>query len=93
MDGTITALLGHVPIILGHEIVGTVAAVGSNVTEFVQGDRIGIPATTDGPGTAINGGYEDFADVRELRHRIHSAPHHADALQRWAADAVRLDQF
>ncbi|SNT45262.1 alcohol dehydrogenase catalytic domain-containing protein [Rhodococcoides kyotonense] len=57
MDGTITSLLGHVPITLGHEIVGTVVEVGSNVTEFAAGDRIGIPATTDGPGTAINGGY------------------------------------
>ncbi|GCE44059.1 Alcohol dehydrogenase [Rhodococcus wratislaviensis] len=57
MDGTITSLLGHVPIVLGHEIVGTVTAVGSDVTEFVIGDRIGIPATTDGPGTAMDGGY------------------------------------
>lgn len=57
MNGTITALLGHVPIVLGHEIVGTVSAVGTDVTEFVKGDRVGIPATTDGPGTALNGGY------------------------------------
>lgn len=57
MNGTITSLLGHVPIVLGHEIVGTVTAVGSDVTEFVIGDRIGIPATTDGPGTAMDGGY------------------------------------
>ena len=57
MDGTITSLLGHIPIVLGHEIVGTVIAVGSDVTEFVSGDRVGIPATTDGPGTAIDGGY------------------------------------
>ncbi|MGH3892115.1 MAG: alcohol dehydrogenase catalytic domain-containing protein [Rhodococcus qingshengii] len=57
MDGTITSLLGHIPIVLGHEIVGTVIAVGSDVTEFVPGDRVGIPATTDGPGTAIDGGY------------------------------------
>jgi propanol-preferring alcohol dehydrogenase len=30
------------PIILGHEIVGRVKAVGSKVTRFVTGDRVGI---------------------------------------------------
>ncbi|GAA5058259.1 alcohol dehydrogenase catalytic domain-containing protein [Nocardia callitridis] len=63
MDGTITALLGHVPITLGHEIVGTVSAVGAGVTEFVPGERVGIPATTDGPGTAIDGGYAEKVRV------------------------------
>ncbi|QTJ68586.1 zinc-binding dehydrogenase [Rhodococcus sp. ZPP] len=63
MNGTITALLGHVPIVLGHEIVGTVSAVGTDVTEFVKGDRVGIPATTDGPGTALNGGYAQKVKV------------------------------
>lgn len=63
MDGTITALLGHIPIILGHEIVGTVSSVGSDVTEFVRGDRVGIPATTGGPGTAMNGGYAEKVRV------------------------------
>lgn len=59
MDGTITSLLGHIPIVLGHEIVGTVSSVGNAVTEFAPGDRIGIPATTDAPGTAMNGGYAE----------------------------------
>lgn len=63
MNGTITHLLGHVPITLGHEIVGTVSAVGSNVSEFVLGDRVGIPATTDGPGTAMDGGYAEKVRV------------------------------
>lgn len=58
-DGTITSLLGHIPIVLGHEIVGTVSAVGSDVSEFTVGDRVGIPATTDAPGTATNGGYAE----------------------------------
>ncbi len=31
------------PLILGHEIVGVVAAVGENVTNFKKGDRIGVP--------------------------------------------------
>lgn len=59
MDGTITSLLGHIPIVLGHEIVGTVSSVGSAVTEFAPGDRVGIPATVDAPGTAMNGGYAE----------------------------------
>jgi propanol-preferring alcohol dehydrogenase len=31
------------PLILGHEIVGTVAGVGSQVTAFRKGERIGVP--------------------------------------------------
>ncbi|MDF3303755.1 alcohol dehydrogenase catalytic domain-containing protein [Rhodococcus sp. T2V] len=63
MDGTITELLGEVPIVLGHEIVGTVSAVGARVRDFAAGDRVGIPATTDGPGTAMNGGYAEKVKV------------------------------
>ena len=31
------------PLILGHEIVGAVAAVGSHVTAFREGERVGVP--------------------------------------------------
>ena len=31
------------PLILGHEIVGTVAGVWSQVTAFREGERIGVP--------------------------------------------------
>ena len=31
------------PLVLGHEIVGTVAALGSGVSRFAEGDRIGVP--------------------------------------------------
>lgn len=31
------------PVIPGHEVIGTVAAVGDNVTGFRLGDRVGIP--------------------------------------------------
>jgi alcohol dehydrogenase, propanol-preferring len=31
------------PLVLGHEIVGTVAGVGAGVTRFALGDRVGIP--------------------------------------------------
>lgn len=59
MDGTITSLLKHTPIVLGHEIAGVVAAVGEGVTDFSIGQRVGIPATVESPGTACNGGFAD----------------------------------
>jgi len=31
------------PLVMGHEIVGTVAALGPGVTRFVAGDRVGVP--------------------------------------------------
>jgi alcohol dehydrogenase, propanol-preferring len=31
------------PVVLGHEIVGTVAALGAGVTRFAAGDRVGVP--------------------------------------------------
>jgi propanol-preferring alcohol dehydrogenase len=31
------------PLVLGHEIVGTVEAIGSQVTRFAVGDRVGVP--------------------------------------------------
>jgi propanol-preferring alcohol dehydrogenase len=31
------------PLVLGHEIVGTVAALGPGVTRFALGDRVGVP--------------------------------------------------
>lgn len=59
MDGTITSLLQHTPIVLGHEIAGIVSAVGAGVTAFSVGQRVGIPATVESPGTACNGGFAD----------------------------------
>ncbi|MBP2170801.1 propanol-preferring alcohol dehydrogenase [Erwinia toletana] len=59
IDGTLTSLLAHIPIVLGHEIAGIVSAVGSGVTDFSVGQRVGIPATVDSPGTARNGGFAD----------------------------------
>lgn len=48
VDGELTG--GAVPVIPGHEIVGTVDQVGDGVTEFAVGDRVGIPwlGYTDG---------------------------------------------
>lgn len=60
MDGTITALLGHLPIVLGHEIAGEVTAIGADVDGLTIGERVGVPAVTDGPGTAMNGGFAEL---------------------------------
>ena len=64
MDGTITALLAHIPIILGHEIAGVISAVGSDVRDFKIGQRVGIPATVQSPGTARDGGFADKVAVQ-----------------------------
>lgn len=63
MDGTITSLLKQVPIVLGHEIAGEVIAVGEGVQEFKMGQRVGIPATVESPGTARDGGFADQVAV------------------------------
>ncbi|SEO06529.1 hypothetical protein/alcohol dehydrogenase, propanol-preferring [Mucilaginibacter gossypiicola] len=63
MDGTITSLLKEIPIILEHEIAGVVAEIGEGVSDFQLGQRVGIPATTDGPGTYRNGGFADAVVV------------------------------
>jgi alcohol dehydrogenase, propanol-preferring len=63
MDGTITSLLGHVPIVLGHEIAGVVIEVGAGVTDLVVGDRVGIPAIVQSPGTARDGGFAEKVAV------------------------------
>ncbi|WP_158798000.1 zinc-binding dehydrogenase [Pedobacter sp. L105] len=63
MDGTITSLLKHIPTVLGHEIAGVVSEVGEGVDDFKVGQRVGVPATTEGPGTATNGGFADSVVV------------------------------
>jgi propanol-preferring alcohol dehydrogenase len=44
-DGDWDLLKGitKVPLVLGHEAAGTVAAVGEGVTELAAGDRVGVP--------------------------------------------------
>jgi len=41
VDGDLTA--GKLPIIPGHEVVGTVVSSGSDVSGFRAGDRVGVP--------------------------------------------------
>ncbi|MEU3947519.1 zinc-binding dehydrogenase [Streptomyces sp. NPDC029526] len=64
VDGTLTPILGHRPIILGHETAGVVSAIGADVSAFAVGDRVGIPAVTEGPGTAVDGGFADKVVVK-----------------------------
>lgn len=63
IDGTITSLLKQIPIVLGHEIAGVVSEVGAGVTDFKIGQRVGIPATVESPGTSRNGGFADSVAV------------------------------
>lgn len=63
VDGTITPLLKQIPIVLGHEIAGVVSEVGEGVDDFRVGQRVGIPATVESPGTARNGGFADSVVV------------------------------
>ena len=57
MDGSLTDVLGFVPIILGHEIAGVVSAVGGAVTAFKVGDRVAVKSGVETPGTRSNGGF------------------------------------
>ncbi|HVV09299.1 zinc-binding dehydrogenase [Amycolatopsis sp.] len=65
LDGTLSSLLGPAPIVLGHEFAGTVAETGDGVTGFKVGDRVAVNADTDGPGTAIDGGFATKVLVRD----------------------------
>lgn len=55
------SMLPQLPIIIGHEVAGTVLAVGAGVTAWQVGDRVGVcPTTAAGaPGFSYNGGFAD----------------------------------
>ncbi|WP_433948332.1 alcohol dehydrogenase catalytic domain-containing protein [Brevundimonas diminuta] len=42
VDGPGVGWLSHYPIILGHEVAGTVSALGEGVTGFEVGDRVAV---------------------------------------------------
>ncbi len=52
----------HYPIVTGHEIAGTVAAVGDGVTKFKVGDRVGVGCLVDSCGECepCKDGHEQF---------------------------------
>ncbi len=54
----------RLPLVLGHEIVGTVSEVGEGVAEFTTGQRIGVPwlGSTCGTCSYCRGGQENLCD-------------------------------
>ena len=52
------------PIVPGHEIAGVVTAVGSNVTRFKEGDRVGVGCMVDSCRTcaACQEGLEQYCE-------------------------------
>lgn len=59
LDGTLSALLPHRPITLGHEIAGVISAVGPDAVRFKVGDRVAIPCDIPTPGTSLDGGFAE----------------------------------
>lgn len=61
MDGPTSSILGHVPIVLGHEVAGVVRELGPGVTGVRLGDRVGIDPSGGfhGPGVGRDGGYAE----------------------------------
>ncbi|MEC4020620.1 zinc-binding dehydrogenase [Streptomyces sp. H27-D2] len=69
LHGPGAAWLDHIPITLGHEVAGTVSALGEGVTGFRIGQRVGVGLVSDlsegpggsfmgsAPGVAVDGGY------------------------------------
>lgn len=69
----------NLPVVLGHEIVGFVDRVGSRVTKFREGDRVGVgwihsssgdrdenlSSRFRATGRDVNGGYAEFMTVGE----------------------------
>jgi len=62
VDGELT--LPKLPLVLGHEIVGRVDAVASEVEGFTIGDRVGVPwlGFTDGTCSYCRDGKENLCD-------------------------------
>jgi len=56
------------PLILGHQMVGTVVQLGEGVTRFTQGQRIGVPwlGFTDGTCRYCQRGQENLCDNPEF---------------------------
>ena len=58
MDGTLTSMLRKLPLILGHEVAGTICEVGAGVTRFAVGDRVVLGGPEEfAAGWTVDGGY------------------------------------
>ena len=81
-DGTGTHWLSQLPMVLGHEVAGTIAEIGEGVTGFKVGDRVGVSGSAEDdenvanngsilgdsiPGIHVNGGYAEQTMVRASR--------------------------
>lgn len=66
VDGDLTE--PKLPLILGHQIVGEVLAVGSGVDDFEEGDRVGVPwlGWTDGTCRYCRDGRENLCDAAKF---------------------------
>jgi propanol-preferring alcohol dehydrogenase len=62
LDGELTE--PKLPLVLGHEIVGRVEALGADVKSFRLGDRVGVPwlGFTDGTCAYCRSGHENLCD-------------------------------
>lgn len=91
LNGTLTPLLPFAPITLGHEIAGVVSAIGTGVTEFAVGDKVGVPAAIEGPGTSTNGGFAEKVTVKE--HLVVAVPDEVPFDQAAAATDAGLTSY
>jgi propanol-preferring alcohol dehydrogenase len=57
--GALSGYPGKTPVVLGHEIAGVITAVGSGVSEYRVGDRVGVFQLAEGHGTSRDGGYAE----------------------------------
>jgi len=58
IDGDMAWMLEKMPIVLGHEVAGTICALGEGVNDFAVGDRVGIAGDgLDAPGIVADGGF------------------------------------
>ncbi|MCB2077099.1 MAG: alcohol dehydrogenase catalytic domain-containing protein [Novosphingobium sp.] len=58
LDGTLTWMLPGLPMILGHEVAGTVAAIGEGVENCAVGDRVVLSGPEEfAAGWSVDGGY------------------------------------
>ena len=58
MDGTLTWMLPSLPMILGHEVAGTISAIGEGVTGLALGDRVVLSGPEEfAAGWRVDGGY------------------------------------
>tara|TARA_R110002110_G_scaffold90974_2_gene236472 strand:+ start:20236 stop:21246 length:1011 start_codon:yes stop_codon:yes gene_type:complete len=64
------------PMALGHELSGTIAAIGNNVTHLAQGQRVVVNPTSESNmiGSGGAGGFADFLLVRDVAPGEHVFP-------------------